>query len=124
MTELFRCVAIASEHEVNMESSDLKDVLSAGKCAELLKALAEPERLRIVQALRERPQCVSDLAALLDNEIGNISHHLKILRKQGFVTNARAGKTIIYSLSKQVLATRGAQSDRLELGCCRLEIPK
>ncbi len=62
----------------------MKDVLSAGKCAELLKALAEPERLRLLQALRERPQSVSDLAALLDNEIGNISHHLKVLRRQGF----------------------------------------
>ncbi len=102
----------------------MKDVLSAGKCAELLKALAEPERLRLVQALRERPQSVSDLAALLDNEIGNISHHLKILRRQGLVTSERVGKTKIYSLSKHVFAARNSAMDRLELGCCCLEIPK
>ena len=99
-------------------------MLSAGKCAELLKALADPERLRIVQALRERPQSVSDLAALLDNDIGNISHHLKVLRRQGFVTNQRVGKTVIYALSEQVFSTQGAETDRLELGCCRLELPK
>lgn len=102
----------------------MKDVLSSGKCAELLKALAEPERLRLVQALRERPQSVSDLAALLDNEIGNISHHLKILRRQGIVTNRREGKSIIYSLSREVFAARDSRTDRLELGCCCLEIPK
>ncbi len=102
----------------------MKDVLSAGKCAELLKALAEPERLRLLQALRERPQSVSDLAALLDNEIGNISHHLKVLRRQGFVTSRRSGKTKIYSLSKRVFAAHDAKTDRLDLGCCCLEIPK
>lgn len=90
----------------------------------MLKALAEPERLRIVQALRERPQSVSDVAALLDNEIGNISHHLKILHRQGIVTRRRDGKSIIYSLSKDVFAVQNTDTDRLDLGCCRLEFPK
>lgn len=102
----------------------MKDPLSAGRCAELLKALADTERLRLVQALRERPQSVSDLAALLDNEIGNVSHHLKVLRKQGLVTNQRVGKTVIYSLSQNVFTARNSATDRLELGCCCLEIPK
>ena len=102
----------------------MKDALSAGKCAELLKALADTERLWLVQALRERPQTVSDLAALLDKEIGNVSHHLKVLRRQGLVTTRRSGKTIIYSLAKSVFSSRKSNSDRLELGCCCLEIPK
>lgn len=106
------------------EEGTLKDVLSSGKCAEFLKALAEPERLKLVQALRERAQSVSDLAALLDSEIGNVSHHLKILRQQGIVTNRRVGRTKIYSLSNQVFSAQDGKSDRLNLGCCCLEIPK
>lgn len=106
------------------EEGTLKDVLSSGKCAEFLKALAEPERLKLVQALRERAQSVSDLAALLDSEIGNVSHHLKILRQQGIVTNRRVGRTKIYSLSNRVFSTQDAKTDRLNLGCCCLEIPK
>lgn len=102
----------------------MKDQLSADHCAELLKALADGDRLRLVQALRERPQSVSDLAALLDNEIGNISHHLKVLRKQGLVTTQRNGKMVIYSLSGSILNARGSKKDRLELGCCCLELPK
>ncbi len=102
----------------------VKDEISANKCAELLKALADAERLRLIQALRERPQSVSDLAALLDNEIGNISHHLKVLRKQGLVSTRREGKMVIYSLAGSVLAAHGPKSDRLELGCCCLELPK
>jgi DNA-binding transcriptional ArsR family regulator len=102
----------------------VKDVQSAGKCAKLLKALADTERLRLVQALRERPQSVSDLSALLDKEIGNVSHHLKVLRRQGLVATRRVGKTIIYSLAASVFSAKRSKPDRLELGCCCLEIPK
>ena len=102
----------------------MKDVLSAERCAELLKALADAERLRLVQALRAGPQSVSDLAALLENEIGNVSHHLKVLRKHGLVTTQRRGKMVIYSLAASILNTRGSKADRLEFGCCCLELPK
>lgn len=104
----------------------MKDSLSAEECSQRLKALADPERLRLIEALLERPQSVSDLAALLDNEIGNISHHLKILRRQGLVTTQRQGKSIIYSLSPEVFSRggRGATAGRIDFGCCRIELPK
>jgi DNA-binding transcriptional ArsR family regulator len=104
----------------------MKDSLSAEECSQRLKALADPERLRLIEALLERPQSVSDLAALLDNEIGNISHHLKILRNQGLVTTVREGKSIIYSLSPKVFSRRGrgAVAGRIDFGCCRIELPK
>jgi len=102
----------------------LKDELRAKQCAELLKAVADPDRLRLIQALRERPQNVSDLSALLDKDIGNISHHLKVLRKQELVTTRREGKMIIYSLAESVLPPKGEKQTGIELGCCRLELPK
>ena len=102
----------------------MKDVLSAERCSVLLKALADPGRLRLIQALRDRPRSVSDLAKLLDNEIGNISHHLKVLRRQKMVTSRRDGKAVIYSLSEDVFSSQDKKTDRLDLGCCRLEIPK
>ena len=117
-------MAAARPHRSPRRRQAQRETAAAGKCAALLKALAEPERLRIVQALRERPQSVSDLAALLDNEVGNISHHLKILRRQGIVAPRREGKSIIYSLAAHVFAERSSTTDRLDLGCCRLEFPK
>ncbi len=102
----------------------MKDELSPERCSALLKAVAEPERLRLIQALRERAQSVSDLAALLDNEIGNVSHHLKVLRRQGIVTSQREGKSVVYSLSKAIFARTNSKTDRLDFGCCRLELPK
>ena len=102
----------------------MKDPLSADKCSDVLKALADPHRLRLVQALRERDQSVSDLAALLDLEIGTVSHHLKVLRRQEIVTFQREGKVVIYSLSKEIFYSGRSRSDRFDFGCCRLELPK
>jgi ArsR family transcriptional regulator len=102
----------------------MKDPLSADKCSDLLKALADPHRLHLIQALRERDQSVSDLAALLDMEIGNVSHHLKVLRQQGIVTFERDGKTMIYALSRELFNSDRSKSDRFDFGCCRLELPK
>lgn len=102
----------------------MKNSLSADECSARLKAIADAERLRLIEALRERPQSVSDLAALLDNDIGNISHHLKVLRQHEIVTTRREGKSIIYSLSAEVFCKGSKTTDRLDLGCCRIELPK
>lgn len=90
--------------------------LSTDDCAKMLKALADANRLRLIEALRERSQSVSDLAALLDDQIGNVSHHLKVLRRHGLVAATRQGKQWIYSLADQW------HRDRLDLGCCRLQL--
>jgi DNA-binding transcriptional ArsR family regulator len=106
---------------LGLKGTQLKAKNSTAICAERLRTLADPERLQIIRALRERPQCVSDIAALLDNEIGNVSHHLKVLRKNGFVTFQRQGKSIIYSLSLDVFPTSNCKNPRFDLGCCSLE---
>ena len=90
-------------------------------CADRLKALADSERLQIIRALQERAQCVSDLAALLDNEMGNISHHLKVLRKKRLVTCERHGKSIVYALAKEVFSKSNGKKNHVDLGCCSLE---
>ena len=102
----------------------MNDPLSAEKCSDLLKALADPHRLHLIQALREREQSVSDLAALLDMEIGNVSHHLKVLRQRDIVKFRRKGKAMIYALSSEIFHSGRSTPDRFDFGCCRLELPK
>lgn len=53
--------------------------------AELSKGLSggDPPRWRIVALLLDRPLCVSDLAAILDLRLSNLSNHLKLLRECG-----------------------------------------
>jgi ArsR family transcriptional regulator len=95
--------------------------LQPDRCARLLKALADPERLRIIDCLRQGPRNVSDIAAQLQVEIVNVSHHLGVLRHAGLVLDEKQGRFVVYRLHPDILAPSG---QHLDLGCCRLEIPK
>ncbi len=103
-----------------------KDRLKSNHCAEQLKALSEPLRLRIVSALRSGPQSVSELAERLAVEVVTVSHHLGILRHAHLVQTRRQGRFILYSLYEGVFQPAGPAraSEHIDLGCCRLEIPK
>jgi DNA-binding transcriptional ArsR family regulator len=94
-------------------------------CAARLKALADRERLRIVQCLFDGPRSVGELAELLNEEIVKVSHHLGVLRNASLVRATRKGRFIIYAVDPEVLAAvRPAKGHkRLDLGCCTLDIP-
>ena len=99
----------------------MSDHLDADRCATLLKALADPVRLRIVECLQSGPQSVSDVALLLEAEIANISHHLRVMYHAGLVTTEREGKFIYYSLAPELLGPRRL-ADVLDFGCCRIDL--
>jgi DNA-binding transcriptional ArsR family regulator len=61
-----------------------------------LSALAHPTRWRIVALLLDRPLCVSDLAAILDLRLSNLSNHLKLLRECGVLRVERRGSLCFY----------------------------
>jgi DNA-binding transcriptional ArsR family regulator len=94
------------------------------RCAAYFKALAEPIRLQIVRALQSGPLSVSDLSILLEQEVGTVSHHLRILFHSGLVSNERNGKFIYYSLRSDIHKQRGKarKTGALDFGCCKLEI--
>lgn len=60
-----------------------------GRLPELLKALADPVRLRIAGLLAQRELCVCDLEALLGISQSMTSHHLAVLRRAGIVQARR-----------------------------------
>jgi DNA-binding transcriptional ArsR family regulator len=94
-------------------------------CAERLKALAEPERLRIVEVLFAGERNVGDLAEELGDEMVKVSHHLKVLRNAGLVSKRKDGRFVVYTLHPDVFAATRvvAGKRRLDLGCCQLELP-
>ncbi|WDP93368.1 MAG: winged helix-turn-helix transcriptional regulator [Desulfobacter sp.] len=73
------------------------DAIIAGM-AEIFKALGDPSRLKIVNALLVREHCVCDLAAICSQSESAVSHQLRILRTLKVVKNRREGKIIYYSL--------------------------
>ena len=101
----------------------MQDLLQSEHCARLLRAVADPERLRIIQCLRAGPQYVSGLAAALRAEVVNVSHHLGVLRQAGLVQDEKQGRFVLYRLHPDVFQPADA-TDYLNLGCCRIEIPR
>lgn len=65
----------------------------------VLKALADPSRLRIVNILSHKPVCVCDLQSVLGLAQPFISRHLAYLRKVGLVRDQREGARVCYSLA-------------------------
>jgi ArsR family transcriptional regulator len=102
----------------------MKDLLASEQCAERLKALADRDRLRIVQVLRGGERNVSEVAAELGVEIANVSHHLQILKRERLVETEKRGRFVVYRLHPDVFEATRAAGDCLDLGCCRLELPK
>jgi ArsR family transcriptional regulator len=80
--------------------------------------------LRLVQLLRAGPQNVSELAAQHGGDIANVSHHLQILLRERIVQRERHGRFIIYALHPDVCSATPEANDHIDLGCCRLELPK
>ena len=64
----------------------------------ILKALSEETRLRILKLLEYGELCVCDIVAALDMVQPKISFHLNILKEAGFLKDRKQGKWTHYSL--------------------------
>jgi DNA-binding transcriptional ArsR family regulator len=66
--------------------------------AELLKVLAHPSRLMLIEALSAGEQCVRDLTEVVGHDISTVSKHLNLLRENGIVADDKRGKQVYYRL--------------------------
>jgi ArsR family transcriptional regulator len=74
--------------------------------AHLLRAIADPVRLRLISLIASHPDgqvCVCDLTAAFDLTGPTISHHLKVLRTAGLIEGERRGTWVYYWLVPDVL---------------------
>lgn len=70
----------------------------AGDAAQLLKALANENRLQVLCLLAEGERSVGEINALLDLSQSALSQHLAVLREEGLVQTRREAQVIYYSL--------------------------
>ena len=68
------------------------------KRAEILKAMAHPARLRMVDAISSGRKSVHELAELVGLDISTVSRHLTVLRNADIVTREKNGRNVYYSL--------------------------
>jgi len=103
-----------------------KDPLQPQRCAELLSALAAPERLKVVRFLADAPHNVTEIAEMLAIPPVNVSHHLAVPKHARLIQPRKEGRFVWYPLSPGILdeaVEAGVPSESLNLGCCKLEIP-
>jgi DNA-binding transcriptional ArsR family regulator len=72
---------------------------AAGNATQLLKQLANEDRLLLLCQMVDGEKCVSDFEALLDIKQPTLSQQLGVLRNAGLVHTRRDGKRIYYSLA-------------------------
>ncbi len=67
--------------------------------AQMLKALAHPTRIRILNSLRDGEQCVCHLTALLNQRQAYVSQHLMFLRESGLIEDRKEGLRVYYRIT-------------------------
>jgi ArsR family transcriptional regulator len=83
----------------------------AEQIAPLLKALADPVRLRLMSLVASHPggeTCVCDLNGPFDLSQPTISHHLKVLHDSGLLDREKRGVWVYYRARTEALASLGA----------------
>lgn len=76
-----------------------KEFMKLKNATEILRALSDQGRLRIILALMENESCVCKLTALLGLASSTMSKHLSILKRAGLVKFRRDGTWLYYRIS-------------------------
>jgi ArsR family transcriptional regulator, arsenate/arsenite/antimonite-responsive transcriptional repressor len=87
--------------------------------AELFAALADPARVRIVNALAmsEEPVCACEFEPALGLSQPTVSHHLKRLTQAGLLEREQRGRWAYFSLRRSAVEKLSAVADMKE-ACC------
>ena len=65
----------------------------------VMKALSDPNRIKIVKLLQHKQLCVCEIQVLLDISQPSVSKHLKVLENAGIVQSLKDGLWVNYQLS-------------------------
>lgn len=96
-----------------MKSGRIRAETLLRRKADLLKALAQPTRLRILEVLAEGERCVCEIQPAVEGEQSNVSKHLAFLRAVGLVVAHRQGMRVFYRLADPGVVNLLREADRL-----------
>lgn len=66
--------------------------------AKIIKALAHPSRLFIIEELSRASRCVGELTEMIGADVSTVSKHLSILKATGIVQDQKRGLQVYYTL--------------------------
>src|SRR3954464_8123039 len=74
------------------------------RAAQLFRAMGDAPRLRILDLLKNRELCVTEIVAAVGEKFSTVSQRLRILRGEGLVTRRRDGNHLYYGLADRHVA--------------------
>ena len=69
------------------------------RAAQILRAMGDGARLRILDLLKQREMCVTEIVALVGEKFTTVSQRLKLLRSERLIARRREGNHIYYALA-------------------------
>jgi DNA-binding transcriptional ArsR family regulator len=66
--------------------------------ANIIKAMAHPTRLFIVDELSRQERCVCELTEMIGADVSTVSKHLSVLRNAGIIADEKHGTMVFYRL--------------------------
>ena len=76
------------------------------KASELLKVLADEQRLKILKTLyKYNGFCANDLLSVVDCKQATLSHHMSLLVESGFVNAKKDGNKVYYSINRKQIGS-------------------
>jgi DNA-binding transcriptional ArsR family regulator len=66
--------------------------------ARIIKAMAHPTRLFIVDELSRGERCVNELREMVGADVSTVSKHLSVLRTAGIIADEKRGNQVFYTL--------------------------
>ena len=63
--------------------------------ADILKAMAQPTRLKILELLRDGERCICEIIPAINGEQSNISRHISLMQKSNLVTTRKDGVRVM-----------------------------
>ena len=92
------------------------------RLAQMLKALGNPVRFRIMQYLAENPVCITgDIVDYTTLAQSTVSQHLKVLRDAGLIDGEIEGPATCYCISTEGVQFLKNQVERWLPNCCQPE---
>ncbi|MBP7341844.1 MAG: metalloregulator ArsR/SmtB family transcription factor [Smithellaceae bacterium] len=97
--------------------------------AKILKAMAHPSRLLIIEELQKQEWCVNELTEMVGADTSTVSKHLTVLKNAGLVADERRANCIYYRLRcpcildfmecvEEVLAVSAKDHQKI-MKCCK-----
>jgi DNA-binding transcriptional ArsR family regulator len=69
--------------------------------ADILKAMAQPTRLKILELLRGGERCICEIVPAINGEQSNISRHISVMQKSNLVTTRKDGVRVMVKVRDQ-----------------------